>query len=267
MVCSQQQKSTAKDSPRKKKLQSTIFKLRKDKKKLQQTVRRLRKQLEQQKMRTSAEEENDIIKIRKLGKKVFSGNFEKLLTAQIDALTKNKRGRRYDNDFKQFALSLFFSSPRNYKNLVNEFALPSIRSLQSFTQSWNIIPGINDKIFDALEFKLKSLASLDKHCILCLDEMSLKAHLFYNISRDEIIGFEDTGYNKLSKPAKSALVVMARSIAGNWKLPICYCFAETTCRSNVLKDLIFNIIIKLRNCGAIVHALVTDMGSNFIQLS
>lgn len=60
---------------------------------------------------------------------------------------------------------------------------------------------------------------------------------------------------------------MARSIAGNWKLPVCYCFIETTCQSNVLKDIIFNIIIKLRTCGAIVHALVTDMGSNFIQLS
>jgi hypothetical protein len=60
---------------------------------------------------------------------------------------------------------------------------------------------------------------------------------------------------------------MARSIAGNWKLPVCYCFVETTCRSNILKDILFNVIIKLRNCGAVVHALITDMGSNFVQLS
>jgi hypothetical protein len=168
---------------------------------------------------------------------------------------------------KQFALSLYFASPRNYKNLVKEFALPSVRSLQVFTQSWNITPGINDKIFEALTVKLKALKAIEKHCILCMDEMSLKAHLFYNVSRDEIIGFQDTGNEKLPKLAKNTLVIMARTITGNWKLPVCYCFTETTCRSNVLRTLIFNIITKLRDCGAMVHALVTDMGSNFMQLS
>jgi len=87
---------------------------------------------------------------------LFSGNFEKLLTAQIYALTKNKHGRRYNSNYKKFALSLYFCSSRNYKNLIKEFALPSVRSLQLFTNSWNIIPGINNKIFDALTLKLKS---------------------------------------------------------------------------------------------------------------
>ncbi|XP_039308377.1 uncharacterized protein LOC120358372 isoform X1 [Solenopsis invicta] len=54
-------------SPRKKRLQSRILKLRKENKKLQQTVRRLRKKLKQQKLVTSAEE-NDITNIRQLGR-------------------------------------------------------------------------------------------------------------------------------------------------------------------------------------------------------
>lgn len=61
---------------------------------------------------------------------------------------------------------------------------------------------------------------------MCKDEMSLKSHLFYNVSRDEIIGFEDTGSYKSPIPAKSVLVIMARSIAGNWKVPVCFCFVE-----------------------------------------
>jgi hypothetical protein len=187
-----------------------------------------------------------------------------LLLAQIDAQTKSKRGRRYDPDFKKFALSLYFLSPRNYKELQKLFTLPS---LQLFTGTWNILPGINNKIFDALAIKLNSLPLIERHCILCADEMSLKAHLFYNASRDEIIGFEDTGNNKSPKPAKNALVIMARSIAGNWKVPVCFCFVETACSSKILHDILFNIIIKLRGSGAKVHALVTDMGSNFIQLS
>ncbi|EZA62148.1 THAP domain-containing protein, partial [Ooceraea biroi] len=104
-------------------------------------------------------------------------------------------------------------------------------------------------------------------CILCIDEMSLKAYLFYNVSQDEIIGFADTGNEKHPVPAKNALVIMARSIAGNLKLPVCFCFVETACRSNVLKPILFDVICKLRHCGAMVHALITDMGSNFVQLS
>lgn len=44
-------------------------------------------------------------------------------------------------------------------------------------------------------------------------------------------------------------------------------FVETTCRLNDLKNIIFETIIKLRISDAIVHALVTDMGSNFTHLS
>lgn len=194
-------------------------------------------------------------------------NFAKLLSAQIDAQIKSKRGRRYDPDFKRFALSLYFSSPRNYKELQKSLTLPSVRSLQLFTEKWNILPGINNKIFDALAVKLNSLSSIERHCILCADEMSIKSHLFYNVSRDEVIGFEDTGNNKSPIPAKSALVIMARSIAGNWKVPVCFCFVETACSSTILKNLLFDIIIKLKNKGVKVHALVTDMGSNFMLLS
>jgi len=79
---------------------------------------------------SSSIQESDVSSINKLSRKLFSGNFEKLLSAQINALTKNKRGRRYSTNFKKFALSLYFCSPQNYRNLVKEFALPSVRSLQ-----------------------------------------------------------------------------------------------------------------------------------------
>ncbi|KYN38489.1 hypothetical protein ALC56_07135 [Trachymyrmex septentrionalis] len=80
-----------------------------------------------------------------------------------------------------------------------------------------------------MKLKLNSLPLTECHCVLCADEISSKNHLFYNILKDEIIGFEDTGYKK--------------------------------------KNLLFDIIIKLRNCDAIMHALMTDMGSNFMKLS
>lgn len=186
---------------------------------------------------------------------------------QIQAEMKGSRGRRYTTNFKKYALSLYFLSPRNYKELKKSIHLPSIRSLQLFTQTWELVPGINEKIFNTFNVKLKSLPAIDRHCILCADEMSLKSHLFYNVSKDEIIGFEDNGERKTCVPAKSVLVIMARSIAGNWKLPLYYCFNESACRSKDLKPVLFDIITRLNNSGALVHALVTDMGLNFIQLS
>lgn len=47
---------------------------------------------------------------------------------------QKKMCKRYDSEFKKFALSLYFLSPRNYRELKKSIALPSIRSLQCFLQ-------------------------------------------------------------------------------------------------------------------------------------
>lgn len=153
--------------------------------------------------------------LRKLGNKLLPASFARLLNVQIDALVRHKRGAKFTAEFKQFALSIFFLGPRAYRQLQKDLALPSVRTLQRLTETWHMKPGINSNIFKVLSMKLKSLPPLERHCILCVDEMSLKAHLFYNISQDTIVGFEDTGSEKSSLLAKQALVVMARSIADN----------------------------------------------------
>ncbi|TGZ53786.1 THAP domain-containing protein 9 [Temnothorax longispinosus] len=267
---SQQANISSDNSLRKMELRLKNKKLKAQIKTLRETIRRLRKDEGRNYNRrkpANAEDADQFETLCIIGSKLLPVRFVKLLLAQINAQVKRNRGRRYDPQFKKFALSLYFLSPRNYRELKKSISLPSVRSLQLLTQMWNITPGLNDKIFDALALKIKSLPPMDRHCILCADEMSLKSHLFYNVSQDEIIGFEDNGKEKSSIPAKSVFVIMARSIAGNWKLPLCYCFVETTCQNNVLKNIIFETIIKLRMSGAIVHALVTDMGSNFIHLS
>lgn len=266
--------STMTEILKKKKLKEQAIKLKTENRMLCERIRRLQKKMERvERTRKNKEDpkEHETLhqdcKLLQLGCKLLPTNVAQLLSTHNVAQIKSKHGRRYTSNFKQFALQLFFLSPRNYRELKKQFALPSIRSLQSFTQTWKIKPGINNNIFDVLSVKLNSLPPLERHCILCVDEMSLKAHLFYNISQDEIIGFEDMGNKKSAKSAKNALVIMARSIAGDWKLPVCFCLMETTCKSNVLQSIIFDVIRKLQGCGATVHALISDMGSNFIQLS
>ncbi|KYM83301.1 hypothetical protein ALC53_06225 [Atta colombica] len=160
---------------------------------------------------------------------------------------KSKRSRRYDLKFKKFALCLYFLSPRTYRELQKSIALPSVHSLNLFIKRWNIVSSINNKIFEAMKLKLNSLSLTETLCILCVNEMNLKIHLFYNISSDKIIRFENTDDKKSSVPAKNALVIMAHSIAGEWKLSVCFCLVKTMCRSNILKNLLYDIIIKLQN--------------------
>lgn len=102
--------------------------------------------------------------------------------------------------FKQRCLSLYFSSPKAYKNLAISklFCLPSPVTSKRFIRSFRLIPGIQNVAFHILKIKTETFKEIDKYCVLCLDEMSLKAQLFYNLTTDKVIGFEDTGLDNIS---------------------------------------------------------------------
>ncbi|KAL6422931.1 hypothetical protein ACFW04_010437 [Cataglyphis niger] len=114
---------------------------------------------------------------------------------------------------------------------------------------------------------MKSLPSTERLCCLCIGEMRLRPYLFYNLSRDRIIGFHDIGVEKRRTLARKALVIMARSLNGDWEQPVAYYFYGSTCCANIMKDLIFQAIIKLKSIGATVHALITSTAPAFLRLS
>lgn len=76
--------------------------------------------------------------------------------------------------------------------------------------------------------KIVNFTSLDKLCVICIDEFALKANLYYNISRDEVIGFENIGYEKKFLPACNAVVIMIKGICTSWKQPIAYYLLNST---------------------------------------
>ena len=80
------------------------------------------------------------------------------------------------------------------------------------------------------------MSDISKLCTLCMDEISLKSNLLYDIFTDEVIGFVDLGAGqKRELIATSALVVMARGIADNWKQPLCYFLVHESCKSSDIK--------------------------------
>lgn len=113
-----------------------------------------------------------------------------LIKMQIDAHKQNIRNLRYSDKFKQFALTLYFMGPKSYRFLSKTLKLPSVRTLQRITQNWPNHPGFSEVLFEAVRFKTSSYSELDKNCTICIDEMSLKTNLCYNVYKDQVIGYD-----------------------------------------------------------------------------
>lgn len=60
---------------------------------------------------------------------------------------------------------------------------------------------------------------------------------------------------------------MARGINDNWKQPLGYFFLKSTIKAEDLEGILYNCLKKLEEAGAVVKLVVSDMGSNFVQLS
>ncbi len=73
-------------------------------------------------------------------------------------------------------------------------------------------PGFLYGVLGQIKAKTRSLTPQERMCALVIDEMSVKAHLDYNIRLDAIDGLASSGM-----PATQAMVFMARAICGKWK--------------------------------------------------
>ncbi|KAF2887410.1 hypothetical protein ILUMI_18763, partial [Ignelater luminosus] len=168
------------------------------------------------------------------------------------------KGTRYTTEFKQLALMIYFLGPKVYK---------SKPTLLRITRKWEINPGFNDFIFSAIQIRVNTLGTLARDCVLCLDEMSLKTFLFYNISQDSIIGYHHSISGKSYDVVNNVLVVMARGINSNWKQPIAHFFLNSICSVDDLIKIIFSATTKLQIIGLNVLSVVSDQGTNFMKLS
>lgn len=97
----------------------------------------------------------------------------------------------YTHTIKQLALIIFFYSPC-ICTFLKTMQFPSLRTLRRVTEKIEIIPGLNDVLFEAMVFKINNLKDDAKDCVLTMDEMTVKTNLFYNLSKDYIIGFNNS---------------------------------------------------------------------------
>ncbi|XP_074041587.1 uncharacterized protein [Leptinotarsa decemlineata] len=176
----------------------------------------------------------------------------KCVNMQVSQANKHPKGRRYSKELNIECLSIYFAGPRVYKKyLMAKYSLPSPNTLLKEIRAVRIGPGLdNPEFFILLKKKIDSFQAQSKYCLLCFDEMSIKANLFYERNQDYIIGLAmgDTG-EKIFKPTLTASVFMIRGIYSKWKQPIAYFLCHTSCPANLLHNLLNEAVQKLKKYG------------------
>ena len=254
--CGQAEKDFAIKSPRKEKQKKIIDAQRKKIKRLQAKI----KQLKSSKKRPVEALDKELEKLPKQ-----LANFVK---AQIKLHGIKKKGRRYSPELKSLAISIYHASGKAYKLLTKLFILPSKSSLRRYISKIPTSPGFSQGAINIIKSKVAQMDEKEKLVTLCMDEMSLKTHLYYDIAADKIVGLEDYGSGyRTNKVSTSGLVFLVRSITGGWKQPLGYALVNGACPREEMEMLMKEAIDKLEGIGLTVVVVISDMGSNFQSLA
>lgn len=109
---------------------------------------------------------------------------------QVRLADKPRRGRRWTEEDKTIALSLYHSSRKAYTLLGKIFVLPSLSTLKKNVQNVKIYPEFNENILRSLAQKVQAVPENSQLCTVVFDEMCIKEKVVYNIERDEVEGFK-----------------------------------------------------------------------------
>ncbi|XP_077494730.1 uncharacterized protein LOC144105484 isoform X1 [Amblyomma americanum] len=190
-----------------------------------------------------------------------------LVKAQIRLCSFPKSKKHWSKQIKQFALNLFFHSPKAYRFLREKLHLPHVRTLRRWLADIPMTPGIIPGAMDAIESITKDWPLQDKACCLLFDEISLKKNLMYDQSKDIVIGFTDDGNTRTSRVANIALVMAVSGISRSWMQPVAFAASHNATSVLAMRKLLLDLIQQLQTKGLLVKAVICDQGSNNVSLS
>ena len=146
---------------------------------------------------------------------------------QLRNVDLNPRGRRFTEEEKVQALSIFKKSPAVYTHMANLFTVPSKTVLRNYLSEISLDTGINMSIVKHLTDLTKNLTLKDKQLSAWWDEAHVHPHVAYDFKKDKIIGFEDFGTHRTSKFADHVLVFMIRRLSDGTKIPYSYYYCQS----------------------------------------
>lgn len=122
---------------------------------------------------------------------------------------------------------------------------------------------MDDKVLDRFEFKVKYLPDKAKYCTICIDEMTLKRNVYYDIKSDKVIGFHNINGKVTREIASNAYVIILQGLYYKWKQPLAYVLLASARHYEELNVCLEEVITKLSGIGIDIKAITTDQGSNF----
>ena len=176
----------------------------------------------------------------------LSGTAYELVMAQLDGSITKKR-KRWSKNMKLYCLSLYYKSPSAYRFLRNTFSIPCVRTLQRIFDKFQIDCGFSADLLSVLKKRVSTMSEKDRLCNVCIDEMSLKCGLHYNVSKEI---------------SKQALVFMVTGLASNWKQSIGFFLVKTTASVHVLQTLLSECLTRLFDIGLCVKSVIFDQGAS-----
>ncbi|XP_046141602.1 uncharacterized protein LOC123987764 [Osmia bicornis bicornis] len=190
------------------------------------------------------------------------------LHAMISAQMRNEGrpiyGRRFTEEEKVLALSIYKQSPKAFRYLSKLFLLPSIETLRKLLSHIPLRAGICDNVFRELEERSESFQDeKSRYAILLFDEIKLSPSLVYNPSMDIVEGFVDSGFSRSLDIADHAMVWMLKGIHGvrPWKQPVAYTFCRGTSSAESIVRMFKELVRRACQAGIVVVASVCDQGS------
>jgi hypothetical protein len=200
LICRSRKKKTRCN----KQQQLVIRQLRRQLRSARQQVSRFRaviKSVKHQKPNLASKEE-----ITEAASKFLKKHVLDFFACQLRSADQSPRRRRWLEEDKLLALSLFHRSPAAYRLMASYFTLPSVRSLRRWLEGMRFEPGFCDRVFETLKCKVDGMSDVDRMAVLCVDEVAIKLALDYDRKRDIVDGFVDDGVERIGKPASEALV-------------------------------------------------------------
>ncbi len=171
-----------------------------------------------------------------------------------------RKSRVYSDDFKSFALAVYYKSPSCYRFLQSRFKLPAKSTINAWMSQMTITEGFCPNLLRLLQVRTQHLPASERVCTLMIDEISLKKSIDYDASLDQVQGLVK---GQKGAYAMGALVFQVVGMKQPWKQAFSFFFIENAMDHSKLIDLVSSAMDKLSEVGLDVHALSSDMGSNF----
>ena len=195
--------------------------------------------------------------------KVLHHNFKGLNLQLFNNSMKNNKvhscGRRYNDQIREFAVTVQFYSPMAYNHLREIIPLPAPSLIKSWARSIKCSPGFITEVFKILEEEVKGHPE-KKDCCLVFHAMATRKQTLWDPTKDAYVGFVNYGdvLPELSDIlASEALVFVLVGLRSHWKCPIAYFLIDKISATNQAQ-LLLKALVLTTEIGLKVWCLTSD---------